>query len=60
MVEFRNVFESNGLNVVSYLPTHYFNTGASLLDLLVSRKTASIVRIDQLDTGILGCQITMF
>lgn len=51
MMDFRNVFTGNGLNVLNEFPTHYFETGASLLDLFISRKLEFVKRIDQLDTG---------
>lgn len=51
MNEFRNVFESNCLNILNSSPTHFFQTGASLLDLFVTRDTSSVKRIDQIDTG---------
>lgn len=57
MNDFRNVFESNDLSILNSLPTHYYETGSSLLDLFVSRSTTSIRRIQQLDTGMSGHDI---
>lgn len=57
MSEFNSVFASNDLNVLNSLPTNYYETGASLLDLLVSRDKTSIKRITQIDTGMSGHDI---
>lgn len=57
MNDFRNVFESSGLNILNSLPTHFYGTGSSLLDLFVSRSTVHVRRIDQLDTGMSGHDI---
>lgn len=51
MNEFKDIFSSNGLNILNNLPTHYQDTGASLLDLIVTRGTANVKRMEQLDTG---------
>ncbi len=51
MTDFENVFSGNGLNVLNELPTHYYESGSSLLDLFISRRVDFVKRIDQLDTG---------
>lgn len=51
MNEFRNVFSSNGLNILNSLPTNFHGNGASLLDLFIARNVENVRRIDQLDTG---------
>lgn len=50
MNDFRNIFVKNDLLILNELPTHYFQTGASLLDLFIFRNTQAIKRIDQIDT----------
>ncbi len=51
MDEFENIFTKNDMHILNDQPTHYFPTGASLLDLFIARNSQAVKRINQIDTG---------
>lgn len=49
--EFKDVFIKNGMSILNDSPMHFFDTGASLLDLFMTRDSQAVKRIGQIDTG---------